>query len=378
MAKKDYYDVLAVRRDAAADDIKRAYRKMALKHHPDKNPDDPEAAERFKEAAEAYQVLSDPQKRDRYDRFGHEGLKGTTFHEFTDLSDIFSEFQDIFSGSIFGGFSSIFGGSPQGRPRHGANLGCQVSVSFRESATGRTRTIELARRETCTKCDGSGAAPGSKPAICTYCGGTGAVQQASGFFAVRTTCPRCRGAGRVLTDPCPACGGEGRVVRKRKISIAIPAGIEDGQRVVLRGEGEAGPGGAPRGDLFCTVRVKPDEFLQRREDDVVCEVRVPFSLAALGGEIEVPTLNGVQKTTLPHGTQNGDVTRLKGKGFPNVHDGRRGDELVVVTIDVPRKLTTSQEELLRQLAESEDVPVAIPANKKRRGFFAWMRDQLAE
>jgi molecular chaperone DnaJ len=363
--KQDYYKVLGVERNASMEDIKKAYRKMALKWHPDRNPNIKEEAEtRFKEAAEAYEVLSDPEKRARYDQFGHEGLAGMHMRGFTTFEDIFEAFGDILGGG--GGiFESIFGGRMGRRAaQRGPSLRCEVTMDLKEVATGAERTIELRRREICDTCKGSGAKAGSIPATCSYCGGRGEVQQSQGFFVVRITCPRCRGKGSVITQPCDPCQGSGRTVKATQIKVRIPWGVENGTRMRVAGEGEVGENGAPRGDLFCDIYVNPHPIFERHGDDVLCELPISFSQAALGAEVEVPTLTGKTGLEIPPGTQSGQVFRLPGNGLPNVHGRGKGNQLVQVVIETPRKLTPEMEKLLRELAEMEEKEVT----PKRKSF----------
>lgn len=359
--KRDYYEVLGVSRDAGPDEIKRAYRQAALKHHPDRNRNDPNAEVRFKEAAEAYDVLSDPDKRRRYDQYGHSGLGGTPLHDFSGMGveDIFSMFNDIFGG---GGF---FGG--RGR-RGGVNLEMELPLTLEEVEAGVEKVIEFDRRDTCQRCNGSGGEPGSQRRNCPTCGGYGQVEQSTGFGAifgrVVTACPSCQGRGTVVSQPCKQCRGTGREMRHRKLSVKIPAGIQDGQGIRVAGEGEPGDGGQ-RGELHVYPRIQPHPFFERHGDDLVCRVPISFPQATLGAEIEVPSLKGRLGFTIPPGTQHGQMFRLAGKGLPNIRTRRRGDEIVQVWIEVPKKLNKKQEELLRQYAASEDRSV-LPESK---GFF---------
>ncbi len=366
--KRDYYEILGVSRDASGDEIKRAYRQAALKHHPDRNPGDAEAEARFKEAAEAYEVLSDPEKRQRYDRFGHRGLSGAAMHDFSHMGvqDIFSMFEDIFGGGIFGGAR-----------RGGVDLQAEVELTLAEVATGVERTVEFDRNDYCDRCSGSGAEPGSKRRTCTQCGGYGQVEQQTGFSVlfgrVVTTCPVCRGRGTLITSPCQSCKGRGRMPKRRVLNIKIPPGIDDGQVVRVPGEGEPGEDGAARGDFHCVVRVRPHPFFERHGADLLCRVPVSFTQAALGATIEVPTLDGREQVTLERGTQFGALIRLAGKGLPSLRTRRRGELVVQVVVEIPRKLNRRQEELLREFAATEDKTV-LPESKsffeKLAEFFA--------
>jgi len=297
MTKRDYYEVLGVNRDATPEALKKAFRKAAMKYHPDRNPNDKEAEAKFKEMAEAYEVLSDPQQRARYDQFGHEGLAGMSQHEFTGFQDIFTHFADIFGGSAF---ESFFGGHA-GR-RTGEHRRIQMALTFEEAAAGIEQTIEVTRSEYCSACNGSGAKPGAGPATCPYCRGIGEIQHRQGFFVMRQTCSNCRGAGQVIADPCARCRGTGREQRRVSVRLRVPPGVSDGQRLVLRGEGDPGDNGAPRGDLYCDIRLKPHPIFQRDGNDVLCEVPITFTQAVLGSEIEVPTLHGKATLKVPRGT----------------------------------------------------------------------------
>jgi len=369
MSDRDYYEVLGVGRNAGGDEIRSAYRKLALKYHPDRNAGDPEAEGKFKEAAEAYEVLSDPDKRQRYDQFGKEGLRGTDFRHFTDFNDIFSAFSDIFGGGMFG---DLFGG---GRSRNrGQHLKIQVEIGLDEVATGAKRDVGLTRRERCGACGGTGAAEGTQPVTCPTCRGAGMVQQGAGFFTVRSACPHCRGRGAVVREPCKRCRGSGKEAVKREISITIPPGVEDGIRIRYAGQGDAGDNGAPAGDLFCYVRVSEHPFFERHGEMLVCEVPITFPQAALGAEVEVPTLDGRTTVKVPRGTQSGDVVRLRGKGLPSPRGRGRGDEIVQLVIETPKRLTPRQKELLREFAESEEKAVA----PRRKSFFEKLKDYFTE
>jgi molecular chaperone DnaJ len=357
--KRDYYEVLGVAQDADAVEIKKSYKKIALKNHPDRNPDDESAVERFKEAAEAFEVLSNPDKRARYDRFGHAGLQGGGGHQpgFSDVGDIFSMFGDIFDGFGLGGG---FGGRQAGRQRsrRGNHLQTGLSIDLPDAASGCSRTIEISRHESCATCSGSGARPGSEAESCDYCGGHGRVVQSQGIFSVQTTCPACRGEGQIIRDKCDDCRGEGQVPRPVTLDVKIPAGIDSGMRLCLRGEGEPGGLGGPRGDLYVDIEVREHSLFRREGPHLVCQVPITFTQAALGAEIDIPVLEGRHSLEIPSGTQPGHVFQIRGGGMPDPRGGRAGNLMVEVQVEVPSKLGDEQEELLRQLAEIEQANVS--------------------
>lgn len=345
--KRDYYEVLSVTRTSTVEEIKASYRKLALKYHPDRNPNNPEAEEKFKEAAEAFEVLGDEQKRSRYDRYGHQGLEGTGFHEFTNINDIFDAFGDLFGfGSVFGG-----GGRRSRGPAKGADIETDVKLTLDEAARGVKRSISVKRHVSCQTCNGSGCKPGTSPSACTMCGGRGQVVRAQGPFRIATTCPTCQGRGKTITDPCTDCRGRGRVVETAEVDVEIPPGVDHGMHLRVREQGEAGEPGGPAGDLYVLVQITKHPIFERDGSDLHCRIPVAYTQAALGAEIDVPTLNGPDKFTLPRGTQPGEVFRLRGKGMPDPRGGSRGDLHLHLTIDVPKKLNKRQEELLRELAE---------------------------
>jgi len=353
VSKHDYYDVLGVTRDAADQDIKSAYRKLALKHHPDRNPGNAEAEEKFKEAAEAYAVLADADKRSAYDRFGHAGVSSATGAGGFDPT-IFADFGDIFGGlrDIFG-FGDFFGGgSRRGGQQRGSDLRYDLEISFEESASGMETSVQIPRQETCEACKGSGAAPGTSPTVCPQCGGRGQIRYQQGFFTVAQTCRQCGGAGRVITKACSECRGHGQVAQQRKLTVRIPPGIASGQRLRLYGEGEAGQAGGPSGDLYVVVQVQEHPVFRREGDDLFCRVPVTFPIVALGGDLSVPTLGGPEKVAIPEGTKSGQVFRLRGKGMPSVSGRGRGDLHVVVDVTTPKKLTKEQRHLLEQLGKT--------------------------
>ncbi len=381
MAKRDYYEILGVGREASSEEIKRAYRKLAMKYHPDRNPGDKQAEERFKEAAEAYEILRDPEKRSRYDRFGHEGVTGQTPDFSGGFEDIFAHFSDIFGGGGGGLFDGIFGGmgGPGTRTRGagmrtGPSLKCRVDLEFKEAVFGATKTISLRRAEPCATCGGSGAAKGTSAKTCSMCRGRGQVYRSQGFFSVATACPQCGGAGEVIETPCPKCGGTGRQTRTARVRVTIPPGVEDGTRMRVPGEGEPPPRGGPRGDLYCYITVRPHGFFERHNDDVHCTVPITFSQAALGTELEVPTLRGRARVKVPPGTQSGQVFRLRRQGVPNVHGHGQGDQIVRVVVETPRRLTDRQEELLRELAQIEETNVS----PQRKGFLDALKRYFTE
>lgn len=361
--KRDYYEVLGVDRDASPDTIKRAYRKAAMQFHPDRSNGDAESEVRFKEAAEAYEVLSNPEQRERYDRFGHEGLTGTTAHDFSRMrpDDIFSVFGDIF-GDMFGG-----GGGRRGT--RGVDLQTEVVVSLADVLEESERSIEFTRSDFCDRCAGKGAEPGSKVSTCDTCGGYGQVERASGggFFTTRvvTACPVCHGRGKSFSDKCHDCSGSGRMPKRRVVTVKIPPGIQDGQAIRLRGEGEPGSDGTSRGDLHCYVRVESHPFLHRHGNDLICALPISFTQAALGATLDVPTIRGKEEIEIKPGTQFGDVIRMSRKGLPDLRNGRLGDQLVEVRVEVPRKLNAKQRDLLREFAETEDARV----HPESKGFF---------
>jgi len=353
VSKRDYYDVLGVARNANDQEVKSAYRKLALKYHPDRNPGDKAAEEKFKEAAEAYAVLADGEKRSAYDRFGHAGVGAGVGAGGFDPT-IFQGFEDIFGnlGDLFG-FGDLFGGGRRrGGPQRGADLRYDLEIPFEESAHGTETTIQIPRQEKCGTCHGSGAAPGTSPIICPQCRGRGQIRYQQGFFTVAQTCPQCRGGGQIISKPCATCHGSGQVTEQRRLSVKIPAGIASGQRLRLRGEGEAGHAGGPPGNLDVVVHVQEHQFFRRDGDDLYLEMPVSFPTLALGGEIRVPTLDGDEVVRVPEGTDTGTVLRLRGKGMPNISGRGRGDLHVVVQVTTPRRLTKEQKKLLEQLAET--------------------------
>ncbi len=362
--QRDYYEVLGVGRRASSTEITAAYRKLAVRFHPDKNPGDAEAASRFKEAARAFEVLSDDDLRSRYDRFGHAGVEGGRRHDFNDISDVFEAFGDLFGGGIFG---DAFGGGRQrgSRARKGRDVFCQVHLSLVEAARGVTKTVEFDRHETCGECDGSGARKGTAPQPCDYCGGRGQVIQSAGVFRLQTTCPACRGAGSVVKERCPACGGEGVTEEHASRKVTIPAGVDRDVRVRLAGEGEPGAAGGPPGDCYCVIEIEDHPFLARDGKDLHCEVPVSFTQAALGATVDVPTLDGPKPLEIARGTQPGDVIRVRGLGMPEVRGRGVGDLHVHVHVEVPRNVSGRTEELLRELAAEEHASVS----PKRTSFF---------
>ena len=345
MEKRDYYDVLGLSRGASDEEIKKTYRKLAMKYHPDRNPGKKEAEEKFKEAAEAYEVLRDPEKRRLYDQFGHEGLKGTGFRGFSGFEDIFSTFGDIFED--FFGF-----GTRRSRTaaRRGADLRYDIQLSFAEAAFGKETEIEIPKASQCDRCEGTGAKPGTYPATCPGCQGKGQVTRSQGFFNISTTCPHCNGEGKIIANPCVDCRGTGKVTKKKKVSAKIPGGVEDGSRLRLRGEGEEGERGGAPGDLYVVLHVERHPLFDREGDDIICQIPISFTQAALGTEIDIPTLNGTKKIHIPRGTQSGHAFRLKGEGTHHLRGHGRGDQIVEVIVKTPTKLTKKQEELLREFA----------------------------
>jgi len=347
--KRDYYEVLGVARDASEKDIKTAYRKKALEFHPDRNQGDPGAEARFKEAAEAYDVIGDAEKRKRYDQFGHAGVGADAFQgtRFTNIEDIFEAFGDVFGGGIFGEF---FGGGRQrrgGRAR-GRDLRILLEVSLEEVDQGVQKEITLKRAEACTTCKGNGARPGTSPILCPSCGGRGQVHRSQGFFTMSSPCGHCRGAGKVIESPCTACRGAGRTQEKADLTIQVPAGVEEGMVLRVAGEGDAGEPGAPRGDLHVAIKEREHKVFQRSGADLMTEVPCSFTQMALGDTVEIPTLRGRVEMNIPEGTQSGKVFRLRGQGLPQIEGRGRGDQLVRVFVQTPKNLSERQKEILRE------------------------------
>jgi molecular chaperone DnaJ len=365
-SKRDYYEILGVRREADDEEIKKAYRRLAMQYHPDRNVGDAEAEAKFKEAAEAYEVLRDAGKRQRYDRYGHAGLEGMDVPHFDDIASVFNAFGfDL--GDLFGqrGRQGAFAGR---------DLQTAVELDLVEAYRGTTKKIPVARGETCEACRGSGSRPGSQPRTCRRCRGQGVLLMRVGFLPIQQqqTCPDCRGRGVLISDPCHECRGQGRVEQRRTLEVAIPAGVDTGTRIRLTGEGESGQPGAPNGDLYVVLRVREHALFQRQDQHLICQVPITFSQAALGGDIDVPTLDGPLPTKLKRGVQSGEVLRVGGKGMPSLRGGRPGDLLVQLLVETPRQLTKRQEELFRELAELDRQHVS-PARKsfldKLKEFF---------
>jgi len=370
--KRDYYEVLGIARGANDEEIKKAYRRLAIQYHPDRNPGDRQAEERFKEINEAYQVLSDPEKRLQYDRFGHaafQGAQGPGGFGF----DFSQGFEDVFS-DIFGDFFGTGRGRSRSRSRRGDDLRYDLEVEFEEAHRGVDKVIKIDRLTLCEACNGTRTASGSAGLrTCPNCRGSGQVRTQQGFFSISTTCAQCRGEGNIISDPCPKCQGQGRVRKRQSLSVHIPPGVDNGSRLKLRGEGEAGFGGGSAGDLYVVIHVKEHPIFARQDNDVIVEVPISFPQAALGAEMDVPTLDGKVKLKVPAGTQSGKVFRLKGKGFTDLHGYGRGDELVKLVVETPRRLTARQRELLEEFAQLSGEEVNHPLSK---GFVDKLREMF--
>ena len=367
-----YYEVLGVQKTASGDEIKRSYKKLAMKYHPDRNPGNDEAIGKFKEAAEAYDVLSDDGKRSRYDQYGHAGVKGAAGgggQQFQDLGDIFEHFGDLFEGfGFFGGG----GGGRRGRggPKRGAHLQASIEISLLDAAKGCEQELRIDRKKSCEHCGGSGAEPGHTPEGCDYCGGQGQVVQSQGFFRVQTTCPACRGSGKVIRHKCNSCYGSGRESEEVTLTVKVPPGIDNGMQLCLRGEGEAGPNNGPRGDLYVDIRVREHKRFKREGSHLITEVPVTYTQLALGADVEIPLLEGTHDLKIPSGTQPGEVFRIRGQGMPDPRGGRGGDLHAAIRLFVPRSLEEDHEELLRKLAEIEHAQV----NPHEKGWFDKVKD----
>ena len=375
--KRDYYEVLGLSRDASAEDVKKAYRKLAVQYHPDKNPGDKKAEEKFKELSEAYEILSDSKRRQMYDQFGHAaaqggpGGAGPGGFDFGfsggNINDVFGDiFGDIFSGGEFGRRRRRSTGRP------GNDLRTSIDITFEEAAFGAEKVVNVSKAVRCETCEGSGAKPGTQPQPCSECGGRGEVSYQQGFFAITRPCPRCNGSGQVITSPCPACGGSGQIRKRSQIAVKIPPGVDTGQRLKLAGEGEAGERGGPSGDLYVVINILPHEFFTRDEFDVICEVPITFVQAVLGAEIDVPTLEGKVKMKIPAGTQSHKIFRLKSKGLAKLGSYGRGDQLVRVIVEVPTKVSSEQKDVLKQF-EAMNTKASNPMHhnffEKLKNFF---------
>jgi molecular chaperone DnaJ len=371
--KRDYYEILGVQKNTQKDEIKKAYRKLAMQFHPDRNPGNKEAEAKFKEASEAAEVLLDDEKKARYDQLGHAGMNGQPgFNGAGGFQGDFSDFGDIF-GDIFGDMLGGGRGRGRGRGRSGGRPGddlqMEVEIDFSEAAFGVEKTITLTKNVKCETCNGSGAKTGSAPSTCDYCHGHGEVRRQQGFFTVASTCPKCNGTGQMIKDPCGTCNGIGKKKKKIDLQVKVPAGIDEGQRLKLSNEGDAGANGGPNGDLYVVVKIKPHEIFERDEFDVHCIVPVSFSQAAIGCELEVPTLSGKVSLKIPSGTQAGVKMRLKGKGIQRLGGYGVGDQIVTVHVETPTKLTNEHKEIFKRLAELEST-----SNPMSRGFFNKVKD----
>ncbi len=361
MSKKDYYEILGISKSASGEEIKKAYRKLAFEHHPDRNPEDPHAEQKFKEASEAYEVLGDPEKRSNYDRFGHAGVNGQHYQEYNSAQDIFDTFSDIF-GDVFG-FGSGRRRGPKARP--GADLRYNLTISFEDAVRGTDTELQIPKDVLCSTCNGSGVEPGYRPETCKHCGGRGQIFQTQGFFRIASPCPVCRGSGQMIENPCQQCKGGGRIREKRNLKVHVPAGVDNGSRLRLHGEGEAGEYGAPDGDLYVVIYVEEHETFQRQGQDLIVPVELNMVQAALGDKIEVPSLDGPIPMNIPKGTQSGQSFKLKGLGVPHLGSTNKGDLIVQVKVLTPTKLNKRQEELLREFSELEEQKTG----RKVRDFF---------
>jgi molecular chaperone DnaJ len=366
-SKRDYYEVLGVARTATEKELSEAYRKLAMKYHPDRNPGNEEAVTKFKEAAEAFEVLSHADKRAVYDRYGHAGLdRSGAAPSFHDVGDIFEAFSDIFGDSPFGDFF----GSRRRRTRKGADIRCEVTLDLLEAARGVTKSVHFERHQACSTCRGSGAKPGTQPERCRYCGGRGRVVQSAGMFSLQTPCPSCHGAGQVIREACGECRGDGYVLQRVTREIKIPAGVDNQTRLRLTGDGEPSPEGGPPGDCYCFLSVRDHPLFQRDGPHLICQVPISYSQAALGAKIEVPTLDGREDLQVPAGTQTGEAFRLRGRGMPDARGRSRGDLVVQVHIEVPKRLSDEHERILRELAEVEQRHVT----PQRKNFFSKLKE----
>jgi molecular chaperone DnaJ len=377
MAKRDYYEVLGVQKGAAKDEIKKAYRQLAIKHHPDRNPDSKDAEEKFKEATEAYEILADERKRQAYDQYGFAGVSGMGQPTAQDFSTIFQGFEDIF-GDVSGIFDSFFGGggpkrrsTGKGFGQRGSDLRYDMEITFLEAAFGAKKEVTYPRAERCESCKGTGADKGSGRKLCPTCGGSGQVRRNSGFFSIASSCPSCGGEGEIVEKPCADCKSAGTVRRARTITITIPAGIEDGKRLSLAGQGDAGTNGAQDGDLYVFLRVQPHQFFERDGKDIYCAIPISMTQAALGADIVVPTLDGkTVRMSVPAGTQNSRILRLRGEGIPELHSAsRRGDMYIKIMVRIPTKLSSKAKELLKELAAAsgdEPSPKPIPLSELKQ------------
>jgi molecular chaperone DnaJ len=374
MAERSYYDILGVAKGASADEIKSAYRKLEIKYHPDKNKGNKEAEEKFKEATEAYEILRDPQKKSAYDQFGKAGVNaGAGYGQggfgqgaYTDFSDIFGNFEDIFEGFFGGGGGGRT--SRRGGPQRGSDIRYNLEIGLEDAALGKEVKIDIPRNETCGDCNGSGAQKGSSSSTCPDCGGNGQVRRTQGFFSVTTTCPRCNGKGKIIATPCKTCRGDGLVEKRRTINIKIPAGVENGSRLKVTGEGESGPSGGPKGDLYVVTHVKKHPSFERNGSDLIVVKTISLAMACLGGEIEVPTIDG--KTIalkIPEGTESGQAFRMKGLGIPYLGAYGKGDQHVIVKIEIPKKLNKKQRELLEEFAKESGEKLSL---NKKSGLFS--------
>jgi molecular chaperone DnaJ len=366
-SKRDYYQILGLTRDATADAVKKAYRQAAMNYHPDRNPDDREAEEKFKLASEAYEVLSDPQKRVIYDQFGHAGLSGTDFHPFTNVEDIFQSFGDIFEDFFgLGGFGRRGGAGRRSRVRRGEDMAYNLTIEFLESYQSCEKEVEIRKEVICEHCEGKGYPPSSHPTTCPQCHGRGQVHHSQGFFTISTTCSVCRGEGVVVKVLCGTCKGEGVVLREKKLKIKVPAGVSTGNRLILKGEGGPGREGAPSGDLYVVLHVNSHPLFQRDGLDVWMDLPISFVQAALGDTLQVPTLEGEEEITIPKGIDAGETIVLKGKGFPEVRGGEKGNQMIQVVIKTPKDLTPEQEALLQQFAKAGKME-EVSTEKKEEG-----------